>query len=344
MPRRNSGPKLIFLKERNCFYVRWYDRGRSRRRSTGTSDVGEANRFLAEFLAEYFDPASSRGPVAPANYPIAEALELYCREHAPNTGDPERIGYAVKALLKFWGNLTVGDITKPTCARYARASGKAPGTTRRELGTLQAAINLAHSEGLVTSAPKVTLPPRPPGKERWLRRTEVAALLKAARQTESKRYLPLFIVLALYTGARKQAILSLRWPQVDLERGLINFNPPGRAQTKKRRAIVPISKRLLYLLRSIRRNGSDLGYVVNRGGQRVKDIKHGFKSAAKRAGLTDVTAHTLRHTCGTWLAQRGVSMWEISRFLGHTSVRTTDLYAHHSPEFLKEASNALGRK
>jgi integrase len=36
-------------------------------------------------------------------------------------------------------------------------------------------------------------------------------------------YLPLFIVIGLYTGARKEAILSLRWSQIDLETSRINF-------------------------------------------------------------------------------------------------------------------------
>jgi integrase len=219
-----------------------------------------------------------------------------------------------------------------------------PGTTRRELGTLQAAVNYAHAQGRITFAPHVTLPDRPPGKDRWLTRDEVARLLRSARATRSSVYLPLFILLALYTGARKQAILSLRWPQIDLERGLIDFNPPGRVQSKKRRPIVPISPRLLTFLRHARRRGSDLGYVLHVNGRRIKDVKHGFRAAAARAGLSAVTAHTLRHTCGTWLAQRGVAIWQISGFLGHSSERTSSLYMHHSPDYLKDASNALGRK
>lgn len=44
-------------------------------------------------------------------------------------------------------------------------------------------------------------------------------------------YLPLFILIALRTGARKEAILSLRLSQVDLEAGRIDFNPAGRRRT-----------------------------------------------------------------------------------------------------------------
>ena len=48
-------------------------------------------------------------------------------------------------------------------------------------------------------------------------------------------YLPLFILIGLYTGRRKEAILSLRWPQVDLGAGRIDFEIPGRKRNNKRR-------------------------------------------------------------------------------------------------------------
>jgi len=58
-----------------------------------------------------------------------------------------------------------------------------------------------------------------------------------------------------------------------------------------------------------------------------------------------VTPHTLRHTAATWMAQAGVPMWVISKYLGHTSTRTTErIYAHHDPSFLMEAKEALERR
>ena len=49
---------------------------------------------------------------------------------------------------------------------------------------------------------------------------------------------------------------------------------------------------------------SNSAFVLSYHGEAIKQIKHGFASA-RRAGLEGVTPHTLRHTCGTWLAQRG---------------------------------------
>ena len=85
---------------------------------------------------------------------------------------------------------------------------------RRELSTLRAALNFAVGEQRLTIAPPVLLPEKPEGQDRWLTRPEAARLLNAARtgRSDVRLYLLLFILIGLYTGARKDAILSLRWP------------------------------------------------------------------------------------------------------------------------------------
>jgi integrase len=219
---------------------------------------------------------------------------------------------------------------------------------------LRAAVNFAHRHGRITSAPFVFLPDKPEGKSRWLTHAEAAALVRAARRarstaglsyaTSSRAYLPLFILLALHTGARKEALLSLRWPQVDFERNVIDLNPPGRRRTAKGRSVIPIPDRLKTLLRLARDRGTDLGYVLHQNGNRILDIKKSFARACRDAGLSGVTPHTLRHTCGTWLAQRGVDLWEVAGWLGQTHARTTELYAHHHPDHFQAAKRAVDRR
>jgi hypothetical protein len=61
-----------------------------------------------------------------------------------------------------------------------------------------------------------------------------------------------------------------------------------------------------------------MGFVINDNGARLGDVKRGFASACRHAGLAGVSPHTLRHTCATWLMQRGVPKWEVSGFLAMT--------------------------
>lgn len=347
MPRPNRGPYLNFVRTRDRWYIQWSEFGRTRQKSTGfgLSDRAAANLALAEFIRQQHRGIQG-GPRDPSQFSIDETLTLYGTEWAPRTADPVRIGYAIAALVPFWGNRMVADITPATCGAYERYRARAPGTVRRELGILNAAVKYAHKRGHITYGPEVELPLKPRGKERWLRRSEAAALLNAARtgHPSTRSYLPLFILIALYTGARKGAILSLRWPQVDLEYERINFNEPGAARTNKGRAHLPIPRRLVTFLRLARRYGTDLGYVLHRDGKKLGSIKRAFNAACDAAGLSDATPHTLRHTCGTWLAQQGVALDQIGAWLGHSDSRTTRLYAHHHPDYMQEARNAVDRR
>lgn len=339
MPRRNSGPRLRYLDKRACYYIVWTESGRSRERSTGTADRRDAEIALADFIRQR---SRDDGPRDPNEVLVTDILIDYAEERGSATVARERVAYALLPLTKFWEGRTVASVTPESCKRYGQDRKRSDGTVRRELGVLRAAINHAHRAGRLTRAVFVGLPDSPGAKERWLTKAEAAALLRAAWQEPKVRlYLPLFILTGLYTGQRKEAILSLRWAQVDLEAGRINFNPPGRKQTNKRRPFVPIAPRLLPHLRRARRRGTDLGFVINRDGKRLADVKKGFAAACNRAGLEGVSPHTLRHTAATWLMQRGIAKWQAAAFLGMTEATLQKVYEHHHPEYLQDAARAF---
>jgi len=270
-------------------------------------------------------------------------LNDYAVARGPKVMAPDRIGYAVDALARFWEGLSVADVTPQTCTRYVEDRARAAGTVRRELGVLRAAINYAHRCGLLTRLVNVELPERPPARDRWLTRAEAAALLRASRTKHARFYLPLFVLLGLYTGRRKEALLSLRWTQVDLKAGRIDFDQPGRRRTNKRRGLIPIPVVLMPHLRRARRRGVELGYVLQIEGRRILDIKKGFAAACRRAGLIGVSPHTLRHTAATWLMQRGTDPWAASGFLAMSMETLTRTYGHHHPDYMRAAAANVGR-
>lgn len=361
MPRRNRGCYLRFIKERNTYCIQWSECGAIKKRSTGTSDHRKAEAKLAEFITLRNDVQPTNSPMEPERYSIAQALELYARNHAPTTAAPERIAYALKPLVNYWGDNSVASITKQNCRKYnewrkqkpltTRSKTIKPGTIRRELGALRAALNFAVSEGQLSRAPYVELPKKPSGKDRWLTKSEVAKLLNTARisRGDIRQYLPLYILIGLYTGARKSAILSLKWSQVDLELGKIDFNPVGVKKTSKKKVRgQPIPDRLKSALVRAKKRGDENGYVIHRNGKMIKDIgdsKSGsFGTTVKKVGLKDVSPHTLRHTCGTWMAQRGVPLFEIAGWLGQSYERTSELYAHHHSDYMDTAKRAADRR
>jgi len=332
---------LRWLAKRRCFYVVWTEHGRSRECSTRTADSKQAEIAFAEWLRRR---GSRTGPRDPSEILVTDVLSEYAEQRGPKVASPERIAYAVDALTDFFESNSVADVTPQTCGRYVEQRGRSVGTARRELGVLRAAINYAHRNGLITRPVAVELPERPEPRDRWLTRDEAAWLLRASRTAQGRLYMPLFILLGIYTGRRKEAILSLRWPQVKLDTQTINFEIAGRRRTNKRRGVVRIAPELLRHLKRARRRGTDMGYVLHIDGKRIGDIKKGFAAACKRAGLTGVTPHTLRHTAATWLMQKGIDPWQAAGFLSMSMETLQRVYAHHHPDYLREAAESIGKR
>jgi integrase len=359
MPRKAKGPRLYWRADKQFWIIR--DTGRPDR-STGTSDLRAAEAALAAYIAGKDIVTGARRP---DQLPIAEALDIYGREHAVTIADPVRIGNAIDALMTFWGNLTVADVKGETCRRYAKSRVRTfkprpppavsrpsqpikSGTIRRELNVLQAAINYCHREGYLLSPSAVTLPEKPPSRDRWLTRDEAAALLWAAYRSPRGKHLARFILLAIYTGTRKEAILGLGFTPsltsgwIDVERGVMYRKGASERETKKRRKPVRLTRGLLAHCRRWKAMGAN--WAVQIDGQRVGDIKKAFEGARDRADLEDVSPHTLKHTAITWAIQKGLSVEDAADYFDTSAETIRKVYYHHSPNYQDRALEVLERK
>ena len=202
---------------------------------------------------------------------------------------PRVIGCAIDVLSRYWEGRMVIDVNMHTTQLYGERRARSASTVRRELSVLRAAINYAVHRGIITRAVYVELPKAPPPRDRWLTRQEAAKLIRAACTRKARLYLPLFILIGLYTGRRTEAILSLRWPHVDLVNGIINFELPERGQTDKRRGRVRIPPKLMPHLKRARLRGADLGYVIHDSGKRIKDVR------SSRPGGSAVASRVFTH-------------------------------------------------
>jgi integrase len=316
--------RLVCYREIWCVY--WREGGRPKRHSLGTGDPLVAERRFAVYTAE------RNATPKPKTVTVADCLAAYYEAKPSVIPRP--------ALGQFFGAMLPDAIDQKACEDYPKQRQAAVKTIHTEMGILRAALIHGQRKKWIT-APFIWMPQNGEPRDRWLTPDEAQRLLAACAQP----HLYLYVLLALRTAARPGAILGLTWPQVSFDMNRIDFRIPGKAQTKKGRAVVPITPDLRQALESAHESkGPHQVYVVSWGGDRVKTVKRAFAAACVRAGLEDVTPHTLRHTAATWMAESGVDMRKISRYLGHTKTETTELvYAKHTPEFLKDAADALAQ-
>lgn len=321
------------------YYITWTDRGRSLRASTRTKDYKQADRVRAAFVLE-----RDRQPQAkPDEIAVTTLLDSYYDRHAKALPSGERANIAINHLSEFYGAATVSAVNARSHERYieqCRKEGKADGTINRHLGSLRAALRFAVRSGDLAAAPHVPSLREPPPRAHVLDRAQVANLLRAARAL-GHDHIALFIRLAVYTGARRSAILQLTWSRVDLKAGTVDFRLPGMAHARKRRAITGLPARLLGSLRR-RQKRSTAPTVIEWRGKPVASIKRAFRLTAKAAKLPHVTPHVLKHTAVSW-ALRVASPWVVSGMTA-TSVRTLQaVYGKHMMDDLKVAAEAMAQ-
>lgn len=241
--------------------------------------------------------------------------------------------------LRALGSLRINQVASHVPA-YIQKRGMTPGTINRELGVLQAALRYAFKLGMIGFLPSIQKLPSPPPRADFLNEEQVAILLSETRHYPE---LDTFVRIALMTGQRKEAILKLRWEQVDFKSNLIDFNDRTDPlfHRMKGRGVVPMSSALRGLLSGLARIAGGSPWVIHRDGKPVRSIDISWKRVMKATKLK-ITPHVLRHTVATQLAQKNVPMTQIARILGHSNTQITErVYAKFSPSFCKEAVEHL---
>lgn len=221
-----------------------------------------------------------------------------------------------------------------------RARGYAKGTCNRVLVLVKYMFKLAKkwnlpgaqenpSEGIKLVDPQNA-------RERYLSAEETQRLRQAIEDSPNVQ-LKHIVALLLLTGARKRELLDAKWEDFDLERR--NWRIPMSKSGKARH--VPLSTAVLDILKSLPRWDGCPYVVPNPQTHRpFKSVFHSWNTARKEAGLADVRMHDLRHSMASNLVNSGRSIYEVSKILGHSQIKTSQRYAHLAHETLLAAADA----
>ncbi len=164
------------------------------------------------------------------------------------------------------------------------------------------------------------------GRTRFLSDVERERLLAAAKDSKNKD-LYAIIVLAISTGARRGEILSLRWDNIDLDKGWAVLEHTKNGEMRG----LPLWGPALDLVRQLyEKRKSDIWVFPNDKNSGPCEIKRSWATVVAKAGLHDFRFHDLRHTCASYLAMNGASPNEIADVLGHKTLSMVKRYAHLS--------------
>lgn len=336
----------------------------------------EASRALASLVveAERLAPKGAREGTMEAL--LNEWFEHASQSFSPKTAAVVR-GYLDSPIIPAIGAVPAARLTPAELDRFYRhlltvgasRGPYKPATVKRVHGIIRRALTqgvrwgwLAHNPALDASPPRVPLtelkPPTP---------DEVVRLFRLAQETDPE--LATFIVLAASSGARRGELVALRWRDLDLDRGTLSIErgvvlvdgkliEQGTKTHQSRRVtldagtVATLKEHRARAQANARATGARLtgdsfvfsqtvdGSVPWRPDATTRD----FRVLCKKAGVTGVRLHDLRHYVATRLLASGIDVRTVAGRLGHRNpVTTLNVYSHFVPEADQQAAEALGQ-
>lgn len=216
------------------------------------------------------------------------------------------------------------------------------GAARKVVRDLSAVFSFAQRRQIADSNPVALAAVRKTDnvRDRFLTLAEVTKLGRALDELqaegENMKGIQITRLWAL-TGCRRNEIASLKWSEVDFERGLLVL-----ADSKTRRSIRPLSSAATLVLKKVTRDADSLFvFPAEMGEGHYQGTKRIWKKIVAKAKLPGITPHTLRHTMGSTAVSFGEGLPLTGAILGHANPRSTAIYAHVQNDPSKRAANRV---
>jgi len=307
----------------------------------------QAARMTGE-LAQGKDPAADRRK-ARGETTLSELFSLYLEGHAKahkRTWHEDQAQY--ERYLAGWNARRLSQVRQADARQLHAKIGKdnGPYAANRMLALLSAMFNYA--AGLGYEGPNPVRGVRrfkEQSRDRFLHADELRSFFKALAADETEDAWRDFFTLALLTGARRGNILSMKWADLELTRGLWRI---PEAQSKNKEALLCILPPAAVEIIQRRAAGNadqeadkQSSYVFPGRGRagHIMDPTAPWKKILERAGIKNLRVHDLRRTLGSWQAAAGASLSIIGKALGHKNVATTAIYARLDLEPVRASVN-----
>jgi integrase/recombinase XerD len=325
----------------NVWWYRITHNGQTFEGSLDTEHLATAKEHVARKREELIATKWGRKPKRSFN----EAAEKFGEEHFPilKPKSAQRYVVSIANLLRTFDRMLLDDITSAKLMEFERArrlSGVTSSTIRRDLACLSSIFSSAEEWEWIASNPvKPFLRGRKKkgltegeGRTRYLSHEEEREIIQYAPPVARDA-----IMVAIDTGLRKEELHALQWPWISFRAREITI--PAEVTKSKLARTVPLLERSYNILKLMEQARSSEYVFVTYQGRRYSASSPYHYEALQRAvrrankaraeeGLEPIEHlqwHDLRRTCGCRLLQdRRFSLEQVSKWLGHSSVKVTE--------------------
>lgn len=364
----------------HCDYV---DRdGKRVRKSTKMRDKQLAAKVLAKWENEERSVEWGTKPRTKDTEPLDDILRQFESNKSAagkSVQHVDRTGQLIRSVASFAGWTTLGDIDADGIARYAETLKKDDDQANRTIGSMITAVRTfcrwCVRNGHLAADPTMTID-KPSTKtdrriERRMLLPEEWAWLKSALATDitrngqdSHERLHMYR-LAIETGLRSSELRSLSRGSLALAgkepHAVVKASITKNAKQAKQYVSDELASDLTKLVarklpgalvfnvvsrtemaRTLREDIADARRLWLQTPEGKKDKDSDFlRSPTSQGEVLDF--HALRHTCGAWLVQQGVTLAEVREIMRHSTITlTVDCYGHLAPDARSRSRSVLG--
>jgi integrase len=228
-------------------------------------------------------------------------------------------------IKKPFGKRKITEITHHQIANWHRGliSKVKPATANRAFALLSTIYNICLPEH--QNPCKNVKKFKEQSRDRFLQPSELSRFFEAVKN-EPNDIVRDYIMLSLFTGARRGNVLAMRWSDINFDLNV--WNIPAD-QSKNAEAItIPLIEEVLEILSKRRKNASSIFVFPGRGKTgHFKEPRKGWQRVCVVAGLASVRLHDLRRTMGSYQTMTGATSTIVGKTLGHKSLAATAIYS-----------------
>jgi len=316
----------IYTRDRSKnLWIRFQGRdGTKIRKSSGTSDVDEAEKILAQEVKWTQELTFQLAAV--------DFFETNQKNLKPKT----LTGYTslLRSVDRTFGKKRLSEIHRESLKAFVakRRREVSDATVRRELALISSiyshAVNhmpMGPESNPVLAFSKRELKEKP--RTRWLTGKEYTRLLDACWEDMHRH----IVTVACQTGMRTGELTGLRKSMIFLDRKEVVL--PARLTKNGKPRVIPLLPEALYTLEKVCTEAQGDLVFWNRNNPKLKPkpytaFNRFFRGARRRANLNDVRFHDLRHTFASWWVQSGGDLMVLRDILGHQSMKMVERYAY----------------
>ncbi len=241
-----------------------------------------------------------------------------------------QIDKAVKYVIKYRGkNVKLSEVDKDFCLgfiQFLRESSLSPFTQIDYFRCFNCVLNMAVREGLLSTNPILQLPVEerfktPESKREYLTINELKTLVNASCKNEMIKRSYIFSCMC---GLRLSDIKLLRWCDLYLDGN--QWRVSITIKKTRRQLYMPVSSQAVEWLPQRPPTDKETDTIFQLPTTSYTD-KVLCNWALENGINKHITFHTARHTFATMLLTLGSDIYTVSKLLGHTQVKTTQIYA-----------------